>query len=40
MVVYGPGKVVKIRLKYFLAVLTGNGKNCTPHIVDIFWVQN
>jgi len=39
-VVSGPGKVIKIRLKHFSAVLTGNNKNCTPNIVGMFRVQN
>jgi len=29
------GKVIKIRLKHFSAVLTGNDKNCTPNIVGM-----
>jgi len=39
IMVYGPVKVVKIQLKYYSAVLMGNGKNCTSNIVGMFWVQ-
>jgi len=40
LVLSGPGKVVKIRMKYFSIVLTGNDKNCTPNIVGMFRLQN
>jgi len=40
LVVSGPGKVINIRLKHFLAVLTGNDKNCTPNSMRMFRVQN
>jgi len=39
-VVFGPGKVIKIRIKHFSAVLTGNDKNYTPNSVSVFRVQN
>jgi len=35
-----PGKVVKIQLKRFSTVLTGNDKNCTLNRVGMFRVQN
>ena len=37
---FGPGKVIKIQLKQFLAILTRNDKNCTLNRVGIFRVQN
>jgi len=40
LVVFGLGKVVKIRPKHFSVVLTGNSKNCTPNRVGMFRVQN
>ena len=40
LVVFGLGKVVKIRPKHFSVVLTRNGKNCTPNRVGTFRVQN
>ena len=39
-VVSGHGKVLKTWLKHFLAVMTGNDKNCTPNVVGMFRVQN
>jgi len=38
--VSGPGKVIKIWLKHFSAVLTGVDKNCTPNTVGMFQMQN
>jgi len=40
LVVSGPEKVIKTRLKHFSVVLMENGKNCTLIIVGMFQVQN
>jgi len=40
LVLFGPEKVIKIRIKYFLVLRTGNNKNCTWNSVRIFWLQN
>jgi len=40
LMVFGLGKVIKIRLKQFSSVLRGNDKNCTLNRVGMFQLQN